>query len=357
MNLVNKIKEFYKIENYVWDNCKKEIFKLNKKVLRILSCIIFVIFCYLTIISAIVDNLNAMTFHLCMGIIVSFIIGAVARRKINIKYIIGILYITYLLIMITAVDIAKYIPEDSITFIIVCVIIYCMSVFDKYYRVALFTVFMVLLYIISISCLNIVEITSFDLINVSTCTLLSIFLGGVLRKLHLENLYLKHKHIIKAKTDQLTKLNNRRALDSIEKEKDSYKKVEALIMIDIDNFKIYNDNYGHQQGDECLVMVSKVFNKYQNRYNIDFFRYGGEEFTGIIWNNENMDALKICQRIIRDIRKLEIKHEKSEYKVVTLSMGLVRQNKKNSIQISKMIEKADKLLYKSKETGRNKVSY
>lgn len=166
-----------------------------------------------------------------------------------------------------------------------------------------------------------------------------------------------------ASMDGLTGLANRRLFDEIlEKEMRRAKRKNttiSLIMADIDNFKDYNDNYGHQAGDECLKKVAKVIEKSTNRPGDLAARYGGEEFSVILPDTNDKGAIKVAEKIRKNIISLEIEHARSEVlDYVTLSFG-VNSSKINSEidkkRIEEFIEKADKFLYKAKENGRNMV--
>ncbi|MGM0410979.1 MAG: diguanylate cyclase [Bacillota bacterium] len=166
-----------------------------------------------------------------------------------------------------------------------------------------------------------------------------------------------------ASMDGLTGLANRRLFDEIlEKEMRRAKRKDttiSLIMADIDNFKDYNDNYGHQAGDECLKKIAKAIEDTTNRPSDLAARYGGEEFSVILPETNNEGAIKVAENIRKNIISLEIEHEKSEVaEFVTLSLGVNSSKIIGEVdqkRIEEFIEKADKALYEAKENGRNMV--
>ena len=166
-----------------------------------------------------------------------------------------------------------------------------------------------------------------------------------------------------ASMDGLTGLANRRLFDKIlEKEMRRAKRKNttiSLIMADIDNFKDYNDNYGHQAGDECLKKIAKVIEETTRRPADLAARYGGEEFSVILPNTDNKGVIKIAEKIRKSVISLELEHAKSKVAdYVTLSLGVNSSKLTSKIdekRIEEFIEKADKALYKAKESGRNKV--
>lgn len=152
--------------------------------------------------------------------------------------------------------------------------------------------------------------------------------------------------------DDLTGLYLRDIFDvflkkSIEEIKIKNKKL-SLLMIDIDDFKKVNDNYGHQKGDEVLSIIGEILNKTIRE--MDFAaRYGGEELSVIMPYISSSNAYYIAERIRKNISKYNF----GEFKV-TVSIGIGTINKKvNSCE--KLIKVADDALYKVKNSGKNKV--
>lgn len=161
--------------------------------------------------------------------------------------------------------------------------------------------------------------------------------------------------------DGLTGIPNRRSFDNYIhmsfKSCARSNKPLSLIMADIDFFKKYNDNYGHLQGDECLIKVAKSISSSVKRP-LDFVaRYGGEEFAVILPETDGKGA-KIIAGIIREnIERLKIVHEHSDItSYITLSLGVATMLPEMKYSINEFIENADKALYSSKLNGRNKVS-
>jgi diguanylate cyclase (GGDEF)-like protein len=158
-------------------------------------------------------------------------------------------------------------------------------------------------------------------------------------------------------TDPLTSLYNRRHFDNIFAEKLVSKRKNLLIfcIIDIDFFKQYNDIYGHQAGDITLKRVAKALNSILERSDDMVFRLGGEEFGMLFSVKEQDDALTIAQNARKKIQNLKIEHSGSKVNdFVTISMGLYVIDKTQT-SVTDIYHKADQLLYKAKENGRNQV--
>ena len=158
--------------------------------------------------------------------------------------------------------------------------------------------------------------------------------------------------------DALTNIRNRRYFDeTFEKtfsEIKRDKKSLAVLMIDIDFFKPYNDNYGHGQGDETLRKVAKALEKTIKRASDFVARYGGEEFV-ILLKDINKDGVEaVANNLLNAIRELKITHEFSKIeKYVTVSIGVSYYNSSSDITKLELLLKADETLYNVKNSGRN----
>ena len=159
-------------------------------------------------------------------------------------------------------------------------------------------------------------------------------------------------------TDALTTLHNRRHFDdSISR---YLKKINRLdekivfIMFDIDNFKKYNDNYGHKTGDKALQKISTNLKENFKREDDYLFRIGGEEFAMLFIINDTAAVNALCKDGIESITDLNIEHKYNEpYGIITVSMGVGIIDNKNNLDENFIYEKVDKLLYKAKHDGKN----
>ncbi|MCC3452487.1 MAG: diguanylate cyclase [Oscillatoriales cyanobacterium] len=161
--------------------------------------------------------------------------------------------------------------------------------------------------------------------------------------------------------DSLTEVRNRRFFnDYMDAEWRRLAREEAplsLIMCDIDYFKLYNDTYGHQPGDECLRQVAQVLQCSVKRSADLVARYGGEEFAVVLPNTDIEGAACVAERIAQQVRDLQIPHAQSgvsEY--VTLSLGVACCIPAPMSQPATLIAIADESLYRAKAAGRDRVS-
>ena len=160
--------------------------------------------------------------------------------------------------------------------------------------------------------------------------------------------------------DGLTKIANRRSFDEyLEEQWEIHLSGQlplALIMIDIDYFKQYNDFYGHQSGDDCLIRIAQTIASVNNRTADLTSRYGGEEFVVILPNTNIEKASQIAESIRLSILGLAISHENSGVNpYITLSLGVASLVPSFSNLQSELITQADSALYKAKRHGRNQV--
>lgn len=154
--------------------------------------------------------------------------------------------------------------------------------------------------------------------------------------------------------DPLTDVYNKRHFYNVLEKFSEEQKHITFIMIDIDYFKAFNDNYGHLKGDEVLIKVSKIL---ESTFSEDYvFRYGGEEFAIVSEGNLKETLLSIS--ILRDkLYKANIKHDFSEASDrVTLSIGIKCGKIASKEDVEQIITDADERLYKSKTNGRNRYT-
>ncbi|GAB2595596.1 hypothetical protein GCM10026986_23970 [Nitrincola alkalisediminis] len=162
---------------------------------------------------------------------------------------------------------------------------------------------------------------------------------------------------ILATTDGLTGLSNRRHFNQFLTQQYLYCKRHelpfSLLICDLDEFKAYNDHYGHQAGDECLIAVAECFNSVVKRPSDLVARYGGEEFAIILSATDREGAVHIAEQIHQVIRQRDIVHVVSSVSPrVTMSIGL---HVGLESSIDQLIHCADEALYQAKRDGKNRT--
>lgn len=165
-----------------------------------------------------------------------------------------------------------------------------------------------------------------------------------------------------AEEDPLTGLLNRRGLD---------RNLEVLLpycirsgirvglmILDVDNFKRYNDSFGHPQGDKCLKMVAGELRKTARRSSDLTARIGGEEFVILVYDEKESELIAFAEKIRTNIENLKIKHSPTlGTAVVTVSVGVSSVVPTTMQCMSELYKSADKSLYTAKQSGRNVVVY
>ncbi|MBA6365072.1 MULTISPECIES: diguanylate cyclase [unclassified Colwellia] len=162
--------------------------------------------------------------------------------------------------------------------------------------------------------------------------------------------------------DPLTQILNRRGLEEVlasawqinERQQGEL----SILMIDIDFFKPYNDNYGHPQGDKCLVQVANTLNETLNRATDSLARYGGEEFIVVLPFTPVEGARFKAKELSLALLSQKIKHEYSSiFPYVTVSIGIATTSAADHVaNASELIKQADIALYQAKDQGRNRSS-
>lgn len=159
-----------------------------------------------------------------------------------------------------------------------------------------------------------------------------------------------------SQTDALTGLPNRRYLDQhLADWFDSDCKI-AVMMIDVDRFKRFNDHLGHQAGDACLQRLADVF-KLETR-DADSFaaRFGGEEFIVVVRHQALLDVARLAQKLLRAVESQQIvhPHRQDGIGVVTVSIGIAHLTDRRGASVATLLAAADEALYRAKRLGRNR---
>ena len=157
--------------------------------------------------------------------------------------------------------------------------------------------------------------------------------------------------------DDLTAVFNRRWLDytlnKLWQVKIRSQKPLTLLMIDIDEFKKFNDTYGHVAGDKCLQKVAENIQKSLKRPTDFFARYGGEEFV-ILLEGDLVEGFSIAEKARKVVNNLQIMHSESPYNHVTISLGVSSVIPQLNTDSVELVKQADLALYKSKRRGKNR---
>lgn len=206
-----------------------------------------------------------------------------------------------------------------------------------------------------------------DVMNCLGVFFLSILLGWYITRIRIEESIARNKAVALTEqlrslsvTDQLTTLQNHRSFQNT-----YYQLFETfshtgqtlgVIMMDIDKFKLFNDNYGHIEGDHCLNAIGKCLASFQTD-TISPFRFGGEEFVILLTGDACNQIKDISEQLRQSVEKLAIPHEYSKASnVVTISVGYYLGTPRSATMPMELVDCADQALYMSKEAGGNTVN-
>lgn len=160
--------------------------------------------------------------------------------------------------------------------------------------------------------------------------------------------------------DGLTQVSNRRRFDSyLQQEWERSKQDQtplSLILIDVDYFKRYNDTYGHQAGDDCLIQIAQTVQGAVEGSRDLVARYGGEEFAVILPQGSQERAYQVARQIQSLVQELGLPHRQSKVSpIVTLSLGIATLLPRSTFSADELIAEADAAIYEAKARGRNRI--
>jgi len=162
-----------------------------------------------------------------------------------------------------------------------------------------------------------------------------------------------------ARTDPLTKLHNRlkltEDLGELHNRGDRPPRDYCLAMVDVDNFKSYNDIYGHQAGDAALVAIASTL-AHEVRESDGVYRFGGEEFLLVLGEQSEETAAVILERVRSAVHDLRIEHSGDPDGVLTISAGVSAFTQGHRAGAEQLLREADRALYAAKASGRNRVT-
>ena len=158
--------------------------------------------------------------------------------------------------------------------------------------------------------------------------------------------------------DDLTNIYNRRCFNEDITATDLQKEeIVAVAMLDIDYFKEYNDIYGHQMGDQALVKIGRCMKQYEKKGEIQFYRYGGDEFSAIFIGQSEESVRKTMAALTHDIREQKIPHKGSRTaQILTLSFGYAF-SPQEPVDMTVLIRQADEQLYQHKKLRRQRCKH
>lgn len=266
-----------------------------------------------------------------------------------------LLYLWFSILILFSIYLSViYHPYQRATIMLGLFCIFPLCIVDKPLRVNLFLgIFFVLHAILSFR-MKASSIASDDLVN-SLCFFL---IGGILGRTAILTRLMayegKRRLSVEKDTDILTGLFNRRKLCEV-LASFADRRVphpSGVMMLDIDDFKKYNDRYGHVRGDACLQKTGELLNRMGGERNMVSYRYGGEEFVVLVYGSGGQKLYGLAERIRTAISQVDIQGVH-----VTASIGVVATFASDRPDFSAVVDEADKAMYQAKRQGKNQVCF
>ncbi|WP_099204016.1 GGDEF domain-containing protein [Scatolibacter rhodanostii] len=242
-------------------------------------------------------------------------------------------------------------PNMRATILLGGFVIMPLSLIEHPYKIKLFLVFWLLIHTALAFYLK-PEYVLDDAINCLCAAVLGCYLGETLVLVRLENFEAKRLLVIEKETDVLTSVYNRRKLFETVAclETENYEKPSGAFFLDIDNFKTFNDSYGHAAGDKCLNCFGEILTKFSQNFRLHFYRYGGEEFFAFAYGYSEKELLSIAESLRIAVQSTDVAGRH-----ITVSIGVAYCGREQIKNYEDLIGRADEAAYVAKHEGRNRV--
>lgn len=351
-----KIKEafnaVFKKTNNLFKNNKDAVSKYNKHLILV-SYIITMFILIIPIIFSIFrqsmrETLPAyLIVFLVLAILLTiFITNIIKIHSLVYVYLLGLVFFA----LVSYLSLVRFDTRPAATMLVFFVVAPLLFV-DYSWRINIYVFLMFLVHSFYSFDIKGDKLGSIDLLNTLVSLMIGIVFGRLFLVSRLNTFEMERLLTNEKETDFLTGLSNRRKLfDNFNKLSSLNESKIGVIMIDIDYFKEYNDLYGHLQGDACLVEFGKMLLKLQESNNVNFYRFGGEEFVGVTKGIDQDELVLFAEEIRESIGKLNLSTQP-----ITISIGLSICSGECYLTIDHFLLKADEALYVAKNSGRNRI--
>lgn len=281
-----------------------------------------------------------------------FILFVIFKPSIMKNYALGGLYICFSVFFTVAIYLSViHTPHMRATILLGAFCIMPFGFIDRPARMNLFVAFWFAVHTILAFHLK-PQYAIDDTVNCLCFAILGCFIGNIMVWVRLDAYEAQRLLTLEKETDVLTGIFNRRKLfDTLAVlETTSAEKPSGILMIDIDHFKNFNDNYGHAAGDKYLSCLGEVFIKFAQKFRLHFYRYGGEEFVAIAYGYGEQELLSIADNLRIAVQSIDIEGHRT-----TVSIGVAHCGDEQVRNYENIIDRADKAAYAAKRAGRNKV--
>ena len=338
-------------------NNAEEMMDSNLRILQVMAKVGMYLFFMLFLVSLVEPNYYGMQRVYAAMAIVSPLFYY-ASLKIPKEFALSLFYGYFFISFFYSVYVSVVLyPQMLCVSALVFVMLMPILILDHLWRVHLLETCFLGIYILLLVLYKDPSVRAAEIVDAMAFSLIGLTVGSSMTKIKMTNIECQRMTDNQKYVDFLTGLYNRRKMfeDISKTEKNNDFDSVAAIMIDIDKFKLYNDSYGHTQGDKCLRKVGQCLKEFEKKHGITFYRFGGEEFSGFCKNYtmEEMDGL--CEELNDMVRQMNIPHCQSQKKVVTISVGYAFGNLEQLVSMESLLEKADQALYAAKNSGRDQA--
>lgn len=371
--------KFIKKENQLFCENQQFIAHINRSLLRWMLFISLAVSVLTTVFCFFMDGYNSLRVTY-ITITVVLLSALFVQKKIPDNWILFSFYSLFVMIMSYAsYSSAVMFPEYSGALAWGILIVMPVLILDKNKRITGTVLITLVCYLWFVIPMKLPDQREDEIVYIIVFSLAGLMLGFYMRWVRLENLELLRQSLVRETTDVLTGLYNRRKLFDyfIECEAGREEKpVTGISMLDIDFFKLYNDTYGHLAGDHCLKMIGTCLAEYGKQHDMEFYRYGGEEFVAIAHEQDRERLMRCFENVVMSVAILQIPHQGKENGIVTMSQGVfllpLDQDEEisassndydetyegkhlNGFRAQQYLSKADAALYQAKSQGRNRT--
>lgn len=359
MTFFKKLRNYFfycGIDQEEYKAIKRNAYISNFIIWRSLHFLIAATMIFLFLVSVLTDfvrqNAIIYIFGLCYSVIVIILFFILKKDSLIAQFLI---YLSISLLFLFGAFISYNNPTVPATTFIVFLLITPMFMIDRPFFMAIELTGVSVLYLIFMHNIKTIDIWKIDLLNVVTFTVVGIFLNVIANAIRIKEFVLTRAIKLQKDTDELTCLKNKGALtrdiNKFLKDKSSSKGL--MFMLDIDHFKMINDTYGHDIGDEVIRQLGAFLgNTFINGEIVG--RFGGDEFIIFIKDTDDLEeAHKIAEKIVAGASENVILPDKNEKISVSIGIAIYRGIENN---YSELFKEADIAMYKSKADKNNRYT-
>ncbi|MEF9921793.1 MAG: GGDEF domain-containing protein [Anaerovoracaceae bacterium] len=358
------------IKKQLFGDVDKDFYIENRDVLRDTNyqllhkaCIFSMAMCaflfFLTFESEVISELGTFYLLFTLFFVVETLIVCTYVKKHK-QFVSLFYYIFAIAILYLSADIGTLKSQNdfAVTFYVFLIIIPMLRVGKPIYSVILSVIACGCFCFLTITIKNQIPfLVANDVLNAVCCCIVGIGVSTTIINLQINNIRTKVTLETISAIDELTTLANRRSLNIfVDKLFCDGSDNVSVIMADVDNFKGFNDVYGHLMGDQCLHTIGLALQEFGDKNSLFVARFGGEEFVAVSTIHQANELEAICEETLREIENLNIKNSASPLGKVTISIGYATQETTNAKTYMELIDHADDAMYRSKRDGKNRAT-